>query len=176
MAFDVKLTGMSEIEDAIKNMSEIVSKEVSNEIQASVMKIESDAKRLAPINFGKLRGAIKWEKESELTYSVGAYTSYAAYVEFGTGPLTSIPNGYSTFASQFQQKSGGKFKDMVNALTLWVERKGIGNGKKSKSIAYAIALSILRKGMRPQPYLIPAFEKEQKLLIERLKNILNAKS
>lgn len=176
MAFNVNLAGISEIQDAIKNMSEIVSKEVSNEIQASVMKIETDAKRLAPINFGKLRGSIKWEKESDLTYSVGAYTSYAAYVEFGTGPLTTIPNGYSSFASQFQQKSGGKFKDMVNALTLWVERKGIGNGKKAKSLAYVIALSILKKGMKAQPYLIPSFEKEQKLLIERLKNILNAKS
>jgi hypothetical protein len=176
MSFDVKITGMSEIEDAIKNMSEVVSKEVSNELQASVMKITSDAKRAAPINFGKLRGSIKWEKESELTYSVGAYVSYAPYVEFGTGPLTTIPDGYSTFASQFQQKTGGKFKDMVNALTLWVERKGIANGKNPKGVAYVIALSILKKGMRPQPYLIPSFEKEQKLLIERLKKILNAKS
>jgi len=176
MSFDVNITGMSEIQDEIKKMSEIVSKEVSNELQASVMKISSDAKRAAPINFGKLRGSIKWNKESELTYSVGAYVSYAPYVEFGTGPLTTIPSGYSTFASQFQQKSGGKFKDMVNALTLWVERKGIGNGKNAKGLAYIIALSILKKGMRPQPYLIPAFEQEQKLLIERLKNILNAKS
>jgi len=174
MSFDVNLTGMSEIQDAIKKMSKVVSKEVSNEIEASVKKIASDAKRAAPINFGKLRGAIKWDKESELTYSVGAYTSYAAYVEFGTGPLTNIPNGYSTFASQFKQKSGGKFKDMVNALTLWVERKGIGNGKNAKGLAYIIALSILKKGMRPQPYLIPAFEQEKKLLIQRLNNILNA--
>jgi HK97 gp10 family phage protein len=174
MAFDVNLAGMNEIQDAIKKMSDVVSKEVSKEMQSSVMKIASDAKKAAPINFGRLRGSIKWDKESELTYSVGAYVSYAPYVEFGTGPLTTIPNGYSTFASQFQQKSGGKFKDMVNALTLWVERKGIASGKNTKSVAYAIALSILRKGMRPQPYLIPSFEKEQKLLIQRIKNLLNA--
>jgi HK97 gp10 family phage protein len=176
MSFDVNLTGMSEIQDAIKNMSDAVSKEVSNEMQASVMKIASDAKKLAPINFGELRNSIRWNKESELTYSVGAYASYAPYLEFGTGPLTTIPNGYSTFASQFQQKKGGKFKDMVNALTLWVQRKGIAGGKNPKSLAYIIALSILKKGMRPQPYLIPAFEQEKNLLIERLKNILNAKS
>ena len=174
MAFDVNLTGMSDIQDAIKKMSELVAKDVSNEIQASVMKIASDAKSAAPINFGQLRGSISWDKQSDLTYSVVAAASYAPYVEFGTGPLTTIPNGYSTFASQFQQKSGGKFKDMVNALALWVERKGIGNGKNAKGLAYAIALSILRKGMRPQPFLIPAFEQEQKLLIERIKNILNA--
>ena len=59
---------------------------------------------------------------------------------------------------------------MVEALTLWVRRKGIGGGK-DKSIAYAIAISILRKGMRPQPFLIPAFETEKPKMI---KNILNA--
>ena len=54
---------------------------------------------------------------------------------------------------------------MVEALTLWVKRKGIGGGN-DKSIAYAIAVSILRKGMRPQPFLIPAFEMEKPKMIE----------
>lgn len=65
---------------------------------------------------------------------------------------------------------------MVEALTLWVKRKGIGGGK-DKSIAYAIAISILRKGMRPQPFLIPSFETEKPKLINNIKNLLkNVKS
>ena len=65
-------------------------------------------------------------------------------------------------------RKGGKFKDMVDALALWVKRKGIGRGK-DKSIAYAIAISILRKGLRPQPFLIPSYEAEKPKMINNIK-------
>jgi hypothetical protein len=65
---------------------------------------------------------------------------------------------------------------MVEALTLWVKAKGIGNGKNQKGLAYIIALSILRKGLRPQPFLIPAYEQEIPKLKTNIKRILNAKS
>jgi hypothetical protein len=62
---------------------------------------------------------------------------------------------------------------MIKALTMWVERKGLaGSGKQSKSIAYAIALSILRKGLRPQPFLIPSFEQEKGKLLQRIEKII----
>jgi hypothetical protein len=57
---------------------------------------------------------------------------------------------------------------------LWVKRKGIGNGKNDKGVAYVIARSILQKGLRPQPFLIPAYEQEKPKLIQRLKKLLNA--
>ena len=81
---------------------------------------------------------------------------------------------------------------MLKALVLWVKRKGITGtysiktqrrtgsrkvqSKENDSAAYAIALSILRKGLRPQPYLIPAYETEVSLLKDRIKNIVNAQS
>jgi hypothetical protein len=66
---------------------------------------------------------------------------------------------------------------MVKALMEWVEKKGIASGKQTKSVAYIIALSILRKGLRPQPFLIPAFEQERPKLKLRILNIIkNAKS
>jgi hypothetical protein len=65
---------------------------------------------------------------------------------------------------------------MVEALTLWVRRKGIGGGK-DKSVAYAIAISILKKGMRPQPFLIPSFETEKPKMINNIKKAIeNVKS
>jgi hypothetical protein len=41
-------------------------------------------------------------------------------------------------------------------------------------LAYVIARSILQKGLRPQPFLIPAYEQEKPKLIKRLKELLNA--
>jgi hypothetical protein len=61
-------------------------------------------------------------------------------------------------------------------LTLWVKRKGIGDGKNDRGLAYVIARSILQKGMRPQPFLIPSYETEKPKLIQRLKKLLDVKS
>jgi HK97 gp10 family phage protein len=174
MAFAVSLGGFKELEGKLKNLTTALKVDVGDEINASVIKIENQAKRLAPVNFGQLRGSIAHSKDSELTYSVAANASYAAYVEFGTGPQVNVPADFKSYAQQFKGKSGGKFKDMVEALTLWIKRKGIGNGKNDKGLAYIIALSILRKGMRPQPFLIPAYEMEKPKLIQRLNKLLNA--
>jgi len=174
MAFAVSLSGMKELEGKLNNLSTALKVDVSNEINASALKIENQAKRLAPVNLGQLRKSIALKKDSELTYTVEVNASYAAYVEFGTGPQTNVPADFTSYAQQFKGKSGGKFKDMVIALTLWVKRKGIGNGKNDKGLAYIIALSILRKGMRPQPFLIPAYEMEKPKLIQNLNKLFNA--
>ena len=79
---------------------------------------------------------------------------------------------------------------MIEALTLWVKRKGLAGTYSVKSgrrlggkstqlsqdekLARFLAIKILKNGIRPQPYLIPAYEAEKPKLIERLKKILNA--
>jgi hypothetical protein len=122
-------------------------------------------------------------------FIVGSDLLYAPYLEFGTGGKVDT-QGYGEFANTFKGKTNGTFDEMIKALVLWVKRKGLvgtysiktqkrtGNrkvqSKENDAAAYAIALSILRKGIRPQPYLIPAYETEVSLLKERIKNIVNA--
>jgi len=174
MSFVVSLNGMKELEGKLDKLTNALKQGVSDEINTSALKIQSDAKKLAPVNFGQLRNSIALTKETELTYTVSARASYAAYVEFGTGPQVNVPADFQSYAQQFKGGGGGRFKDMVEALTLWVRAKGIGNGKNDKGLAYVIALSILRKGIRPQPFLIPSFEKEKPKLIQNINNLLNA--
>ena len=172
-----KLTfDISNLSDVLKKLDTLESKieqNVKDELNASALNIQTGAKRLAPVNFGQLRNSIYLKEqnvENGIIYTIGSSASYAPYVEFGTGGKVSIPKGFEELASGFKGKKAGTFKDMLEALTLWVKRKGIGGGK-DKSIAYAIAISILKKGMRPQPFLIPAYEAEKPKMI---KNILNA--
>jgi HK97 gp10 family phage protein len=176
MAFTVNLNGLKDIQDALKNIDVKLKQDVGDEINASALKILTDAKRLAPVNFGQLRNQIALDPINDLTYAIEAKASYSAYVEFGTGPQVSVPPDFTSYASQFKGQKGGKFKDFVDALTLWVKRKGIGDGKNDKGLAYVIARSILRKGMRPQPFLIPSYETEKPKLIQRLKKLLDVKS
>ena len=172
MAFVVSLRGMKELEGKLDKLSTALKQGVSDEINASALKIQSDAKRLAPVNFGQLRNSIALTKDSDLTYTVSANASYAPFVEFGTGPQANVPSTFPEFQGKY--KGNSTFKDMINAIMLWVKAKGIGNGKNDRSIAYLIARSILRKGLRPQPFLLPAYEMEKPKLIERLNKLLNA--
>lgn len=177
--FTFDIGNLSDVLKRLDTLEAKVQQDVKNEINASALNIQSGAKRLAPVNFGQLRNSIylKEQKvEKGVVFTVGSNASYAPYVEFGTGGKVSIPRGFEELASGFKGKKAGAFKDMVQALTLWVKRKGIGGGK-DKSIAYAIALSILRKGMRPQPFLIPSFEAEKPKLIKNILNVIkNVKS
>ena len=177
----IDIKGMSEALGKFDKYGKTVQAEIKDEVGASALKIYSDAKRLAPVNLGTLRNTIFIESVSpaanKFMFTIGAKARYAPYIEFGTGGKVSIPAGYESYASQFKTKTGGTFKEMVKALMEWVEKKGIGSGKNSKSVAYIIALSILRKGLRPQPFLIPAFEQERPKLKSRILNIIkNAKS
>jgi HK97 gp10 family phage protein len=170
------IANIGNVSKRFTKLSEDVKNNLKNEINASALKIQSDAKKLAPVNLGTLRNSIYKDEVSkspnEYIVMIGSTAKYAPYIEFGTGGKVSIPNGYNDYAAQFRNKSSGKFKDMVLALTEWVQKKGIASGKQSKSVAYAIALSILRKGLRPQPFLIPAFETEKGKLIQRIQKIL----
>jgi len=177
----IDIKGMSEALSKFDKYGKKVQAEIKDEVGASALKIYSDAKRLAPVNLGTLRNTIFIDSVSpaanKFMFTIGAKAKYAPYIEFGTGGKVSIPAGYQSYASQFKTKTGGTFKEMVNALMMWVEKKGIASGKQTKSVAYMIALSILRKGLRPQPFLIPAFETERpKLKLRIEKSIKYAKS
>lgn len=179
ITLDIK--GMDKALGKLDKFKKTVQTEIKDEVAVSVLKIQSDAKKYAPVNLGMLRQSIYLLEKSngpgKFLFSVGTNVKYAPYIEFGTGGKVSIPSGYESYASHFKTKTGGTFKEMLKALMMWVEKKGIANGKQSKSVAYMIAVSILRKGLRPHPFLIPAFEQEKpKLKARILKLIQNAKS
>jgi HK97 gp10 family phage protein len=173
----LNITGSDHLLKRFEKLNTKAKNEIKDEISASTLKIQSEAKKRTPINLGMLRNSIyvveQTKDNNKYVFGVGSSAKYAPYVEFGTGGKVSIPAGFQDYASQFKGKTGGSFKEMVKALTMWVERKGLaGSGKQSKSVAYAIALSILRKGLRPQPFLIPSFEQEKGKLLQRIEKII----
>lgn len=102
MAFGVNLTGIKEVENALKVMDKHLRQDVGNEINASALTIMSSAKRMAPIDLGFLRGQISIEPVNDLTYEVEAKAKYSAYIEFGTGGEVRIPSGYESLAILFK--------------------------------------------------------------------------
>lgn len=105
MAFGVNLTGIKEIEVALKKIDKQLTQDLSDEMNSSALTIASNAKRLAPVDMGFLRNSIGIEPSvNGLTYEVEAKAKYAAYIEFGTGGLVDVPAGYEDLAILFKGK------------------------------------------------------------------------
>jgi hypothetical protein len=150
---------------------------VSDVLNSNALEIERNAKTAAPADRGLLRQTISADLSKPLQKHLTANAPYAAYVEFGTGKyaaeqVSKYPADYQKFASQFKGKGGGGFKDFIRLLTEWVRRKGIDK-KHPERTAYAIAISILRNGVHPHPFMIPALINQQKEIVNDIKTLLN---
>lgn len=154
----------------------------------------ADAKRNAPADLGTIRqniGQITTVEGDKVSSRVFSAAPESPFMEFGTGGKVSIPADMAEIASQFKGASGGSFKEFVLALTAWVKRKGInptgayqiasrtkitrGNKKDIDEVtAYAIARSILLKGVTPHPFLYPAYVANAPKLLPMLQNAFRA--
>lgn len=177
--FSINIKNIEGIKEAIKNNPKDVDKIINNEFKAFGLNTANDAKQKAPVNEGALRESISTEA-TDLKVSVGAYIEYAAFLEFGTKKfaeayVAGLPDEWQQFAAQFKGASSGSFAQMLAAIKKWVMLKGIASGKDIDQAAYLIARKILINGIRQQPFLYPAFEKNKLELIEYLKAQLNAK-
>lgn len=185
--FSLDLSGLKQVQKAIENINSEASKGIADEMSAAVLNIQKDAKRTAPANLGKLRQSIQIDNNNTLFKSVYSSVNYAPYVEFGTRKNVRIPNGYEEYAAQFKGKGMGGFDDLLLALLDYVKKKRLagtysikskrrqGNSNKKLSedlrVAERMAYFILKNGIKPQPFMIPAFEREKPKLLKRLKKL-----
>jgi hypothetical protein len=159
-----------------------VMRETDKILAAGALKYEQLAVNAAPHDEGLLRQMIKAEKVKALDYAVVSGAPHSAAMEFGTRRKVKVPSDLASYAAQFKGKpQGGDYYDFLNAILDWVIRKGIAstystgvrknkgrnagysydaskkgrkNTKKEDAVrvAHAIALSIQRNGVNPQPY------------------------
>jgi HK97 gp10 family phage protein len=187
----ILVKGLKQTIDGIDTFINKSRTELAQAMNEFAVNTETDAKRLAPVDEGYLRNSISHNvkiTDKEIIAEVLVNAEYAAYVEFGTRSfaakyVASLPADWQTFAAQFKGKAGGTVEEMLMRLTQWVKRKGFaaqltksGNASKSKSsieqqesAAYVIALRILQNGIKPHPYLYPAYDKNIKALEAKLK-------
>ena len=93
------------ISNAFAKYGDEAVKEISNIIKITSQEVENTAKQLAPVDDGTLRQSIRSEQqETPLDYKVTAYMPYSAYMEFGTGGLVDVPEGWGEMAMQFKGK------------------------------------------------------------------------
>lgn len=101
--FELKVTGIEQLQNRIKKLSEAVKVEVVKEIQASGEVIRNAAVVRVPVDTGFLKNSISVKNLDNGVENV-AQKDYSAYVEFGTGTKVDVPAGLEDYAIQFKGK------------------------------------------------------------------------
>ncbi|KFN39033.1 MAG: hypothetical protein JU82_08855 [Sulfuricurvum sp. MLSB] len=162
-----KVTGVRELVDSFKKARKDIEKQCVQIVSANAFEGRNEAVKNAPIAFGKLRQSIGIEISSDkLEQSVVANADYAPYIEFGTGGKVSVPSEWAELANGFKGQNFSK-DDILERLRNWCRLKGI-----DEKYAYPIMVTIFREGMRPQPFMYPAWQKVKKQFSRDMVNFM----
>lgn len=167
MAQGIKLQGFREFETKIKNLPKELKQEVGGETWEAAKHWEQLSKQAAPKDQGRLVGSIKGTKTEELASEVTVNALHAPYLEWGTITKVKVPSELQAYAATFRGggAGGGKAKEFIYA---WMKRVGV-----PKERQWFVFISIITKGIRPQPFFFiqkPIVEKE---FFRNVQNILN---
>lgn len=141
-----------------------------------------EAKRNAPVAFGGIRQGIIKTQIDATRVGVAATAPESPFMEFGTGGQVDVPEEMADVAAQFKGAHGGGMAAFILALTDWIKLKGLtntysvatkkvsskGTSDQNTQLAWAIAKKILRDGLRPRPFLYPAYLAGTSQLIPKL--------
>lgn len=194
-ALYIDSTGFARITDKLKGMEKAVVESVDSVLNANAIEIATKAKQFAPVDIGGLRSSISPETSELLNKHVTVNANYAAYVEFGTGKYAaayagSLPDNWQQFAMQFKGKGGGGMAEFLKNIEAWVKRNITATysvkskrqthtkdeAKRIKQMAYLIARSILKNGIKPQPFLFPAYEQQRGQILKDIETVLKSLS
>lgn len=170
MSFKIDLVGMEDTLNKLRKLDTEISRDVDAEIGASVLDMERSAKQFAPVNDGLLRSSISTSKVDKMTYELVSAAPYSAFMEFGTKKKFDSVTGYEKLAEAAKGKGGGSYKQFLDSLTRWVEKK-IGK-KNARGIAWVIARSILVNGVKGNHYFTRGIEAHKRKMLDRIKKIV----
>jgi len=172
----IKLKGFDKTIKDVQKLATDANKNAKIALVSFGKNVETQAKRDAPGDEGKLKASINSVFDNKtFTVKITVATDYAAYQEFGTRKFAAayvgtLPQEWRTYAATFKGKTGGSMDEFIQAIMAWVKRKGIGadttkSGNVSSSAssldkqqqaAYWIAINILQNGIKPKKFLYEA--------------------
>lgn len=156
----ITIKGLPELTKKLKRIELEKWKVVMRVVDKYVDLMVADARANAPVDRGITRNSISKERKGDFSISFFVGTAYGAIQEFGLGMYMDIPPELEQDALVFKGYKSGNFDEFLEEIKDWCGRKGI-----DENAAYPIALTILNKGIRPQPFFYPAYLKFKDALI-----------
>lgn len=170
---NIQIAGMDQLLGRLQNLPSNVTAAIATEIQDGAQAIAAEAKQRAPGDQGFLRNLIAAIKDDPTTWRVVSGAEYSAFVEFGTLTKVSVPAGLEEYAAQFKgdfasctYSEGGNLTAW-EAISAWCERHGI-----EKEAWYAIYLTVIKVGVKPQPFFFPAVLRQEPIILQRIKQAI----
>lgn len=152
-------------ERLIKSVNETLDKFGNNVRTDAILNLKANG---TDVN-GGLRNSIFSTQDKELEVTIEARAYYAPFIEFGTRGFATetvgaLPKEWQDIALQFKGESRGTYVEMLDSLKNWVLKRGLATKKDADEVAKNVARKIFAKGIPAQPFLYPAFIKNQKNL------------
>lgn len=149
---DIEVKGLIELQKkTIQMVTDLHGAPIIDAMKSSTLEVLRDAVKNAPVDTGRLRASILPDiqvDQNEVRGVVGSDVEYAPAVEFGSRP----------------------HMPPIEPLAQWVRRHNIGEEGYEYGIAMLIAWKIKAHGTKAQPYLVPAFEKNETNIRRRFEN------
>lgn len=144
----VTIKGTGEAAAKLAQVAEdLTGRDMEHGMKQAAMLVTGDARKLAPVDTGRLRASITPQVETQgrtVKGIVGSNVVYAPYMELGTGVFAGKSGHWPPSA----------------ALNVWARRHGFPSG-------YVVARIIgLRGGLRPRRYLQQAFEQNERGIVD----------
>lgn len=140
MPLAIEVKGAERLANGLTKAGEtVLPRETRTVMEHSLLLVEADARRGVKRDTGRLQNSITHSitgSGGNLRGEVGPSVRYGVYVERGRRPGRPPP---------------------VSALAGWARRHGVN--------PYVVARAIGRRGVRPAPFLIPAYEKNRAHII-----------
>lgn len=153
------MSATTNISECIQQMDagfDLTEKQAFLGLKAVAQKILSESqkeiKKQKITAFGQLINSGSVLAQSE-TVDVGFTATHAPFVEYG-------------------RKAGRMPRIEVQGLRAWVHRKLRIPEKELDSVTWAVARKIAREGTKPQPFLMPAYEKVKGMIPEIMKKFV----
>lgn len=192
MARSISITtpGLTKILSKLNSFPRDLQIEINAEMGVAALELARMAKSNAPADEGSLRMAINTKKENN-SWEVAVQKAHAPYMEFGTKRRFRPTRGFERYAAQFKGNRGASSGSLDGAILGWVKRNKIrfekagqqsviGAKKKSRvpalktrfltpeQTAFIIARFISFHGVKPHPFLFPAFIQVRRNMTERM--------
>jgi len=88
---DIDFRKIERLQKAMKMVPHFITEELGRAVRDLVLLVEAEAKKLCPVDTGKLRASITPVIESWAAGYVGTNTHYAPHVEYGTRTMDAQP-------------------------------------------------------------------------------------
>lgn len=148
-----KVEGISKLIKQFEKFGEDVKLRADAELSDTADEIADIAKKNAPANLGKLKQGIQpLRGRNKLQWGVVAKEPYSGFVEFGTGIKVFVPAEMKDIANSIRNNKTDGPGTALDAIQDWCRQKGI-----DEQAAWPILMSILNEGLRPRPFLYPAW-------------------